>query len=103
MGSGLDSYARLSRNPSGRLVETQHGDNGEVITRLGGVLGEQISDNSLSAWSPKVRRPGWERLLERVWPAQTPLASSWGTTRSVITPVTHLPFLPLRVTWPGRR
>ncbi|MGH3903730.1 MAG: hypothetical protein ACRDTE_06010, partial [Pseudonocardiaceae bacterium] len=36
----LDSYARLSRNPSGRLekVETQHADNGEVITRLGGVL-----------------------------------------------------------------
>ncbi len=62
----LDSYARLSRNPSGKLekVETQHADNHDVITRLGGVLGEDIDDPKLSAWNPKVRRPGWDWMME---------------------------------------
>jgi len=54
----LDSYARLSRNPLEK-VQTQHADNEEVIARLGGVLGERLSDDSLSAWNPKVRRKGW--------------------------------------------
>ncbi|MGH4026416.1 MAG: recombinase family protein [Pseudonocardiaceae bacterium] len=81
----LDSYARLSRNPSGRLekVETQHADNIEVISRLGGVLGEQISDNSLSAWNPKVRRPGWERLLERVASGACEGVVIWNTDRAM--------------------
>ncbi|MGH3903442.1 MAG: recombinase family protein, partial [Pseudonocardiaceae bacterium] len=81
----LDSYARLSRNPSGRLekVETQHADNGEVITRLGGVLGEQISDNSLSAWDPRVRRAGWERLLERVASRACEGVVLWNTDRAM--------------------
>ncbi|MGH4025402.1 MAG: recombinase family protein [Pseudonocardiaceae bacterium] len=81
----LDSYARLSRNPSGRLekVETQHADNTEVIARLGGVLGEQISDNSLSAWNPKVRRPGWERLLERVASRACDGVVIWNTDRAM--------------------
>ncbi|MGH3905184.1 MAG: recombinase family protein, partial [Pseudonocardiaceae bacterium] len=81
----LDSYARLSRNPSGRLekVETQHADNGEVITRLGGVLGEQISDNSLSAWDPTVRRGGWERLLERVASRACEGVVLWNTDRAM--------------------
>ncbi|MGH3797713.1 MAG: recombinase family protein [Pseudonocardiaceae bacterium] len=81
----LDSYARLSRNLSGKLekVETQHTDNGGVITRLGGVLGEQISDNSLSAWDPKVRRPGWERLLERVAARACDGVVIWNTDRAM--------------------
>ncbi|MGH3795559.1 MAG: recombinase family protein [Pseudonocardiaceae bacterium] len=81
----LDSYARLSRNLSGKLekVETQHTDNGGVITRLGGVLGEQISDNSLSAWNPKVRRPGWERLMERVAARACDGVVIWNTDRAM--------------------
>ncbi len=63
-----DSYARLSRVPeTGELekIETQLADNRTVIARLGGVLGEELSDG-LSAWKRGVRRKGWERLLERV-------------------------------------
>jgi DNA invertase Pin-like site-specific DNA recombinase len=63
-----DSYARLSRVPeTGELekIETQLADNRTVIERLGGVLGEELSDG-LSAWKRRVRRKGWERLLERV-------------------------------------
>src|SRR5438067_5637689 len=64
----LDSYGRLSKVPeTGELekVEDQHADNGKVIDRVGAVLGLELSDG-LSAWKKGVRRPGWERLLERV-------------------------------------
>lgn len=56
-----DSYARLSWNPNTReleKIEDQWSDNTGVIDRLGGVLGEQLSDG-LSAWKRTVRRPGW--------------------------------------------
>jgi len=79
----LDSYARLSRNPSGRLekVETQHGDNRRVIERLGGVLGEELTDDDLSAWKPSVRRPDWERLLERLASGESDGAVVWHVDR----------------------
>ena len=57
----MDPYAGVvSRNPSGQLekVDTQHADNGEVIARLGGVLGEEFSDNSLSAGGRSTARGG---------------------------------------------
>lgn len=81
----LDSYARLSRNPSGKLekVETQHADNEQVIARMGGVLGERISDPSLSAWNPRVRRPGWERLLARVASGVCDGVVLWNTDRAM--------------------
>jgi len=63
-----DSYGRLSKAPdTGEFekIETQWADNRTVIGRLGGVLGEELEDG-LSAWKKGVRRPGWERLLERV-------------------------------------
>ncbi|WET78193.1 hypothetical protein P3102_29635 [Amycolatopsis sp. QT-25] len=64
----LDSYARLSRNQAGKPEkrETQHAGNRDVIDRLSGVLGKEISDPKLSAWNPKVHRPGWERIMKQV-------------------------------------
>lgn len=69
----LDSYARLSANPDGDLekIDTQHADNRKVIERMGAVLGEELTDNSLSAWKAGVRRPDWEKLLGRLESGQS--------------------------------
>lgn len=79
----LDSYARLSRNISGELekVEDQHADNAGVIERLGGVLGETLTDDDLSAWKPTVQRPDWERLLARLASGQSDGAVVWHVDR----------------------
>ncbi|WP_370946599.1 recombinase family protein [Amycolatopsis sp. cg5] len=78
-----DSYARLSRNQAGKLekCETQHGDNRGVIERSGAVLGEEISDPKLSAWNPKVRRPGWERIMKRIAARACDGVVLWNTDR----------------------
>ncbi|HEV7974978.1 recombinase family protein, partial [Amycolatopsis sp.] len=79
----LDSYGRLSKVPeTGELekVETQHADNAKVIERAGGVLGMELSDG-LSAWKRTVRRPGWERLLERVKSGESDGCVVWHTDR----------------------
>lgn len=79
----LDSYGRLSRVPeTGELekVETQLADNRKVIERTGSVLGEELSDG-LSAWNRRVRRPGWERLLERVESGESDGIVVWHTDR----------------------
>jgi hypothetical protein len=63
----FDSYGRLSWNPTTReleKIETQHGDNETTIKRHGRALGERL-DDGLSAWKISVRRPGFEKLLER--------------------------------------
>jgi len=78
-----DSYARLSRVPeTGELekIETQLADNRAVIERQGGMLGEELSDG-LSAWKRGVRRPGWERLLERVESGESDGIVVWHTDR----------------------
>lgn len=78
-----DSYGRLSRVPeTGELekIETQHADNARVIERLGAVLGESL-DDGLSAWRKGVRRPGWEKLLERVKSGQSDGIVVWHTDR----------------------
>ncbi len=79
----MDSYARLSRNQAGKLekCETQHADNVEVIEELGGVLGEKISDPKLSAWNPKVHRPGWEYQMMRVASRACDGVVLWNTDR----------------------
>jgi len=82
-GAVYDSYARLSRVPeTGELekIETQLVDNRRVIERLGGVLGEELSDG-LSAWKRGVRRPGWERLLARVRSGESAGIVVWHTDR----------------------
>lgn len=79
----LDSYGRLSKVPeTGELekVETQHADNTKVIKRVGGVLGLELSDG-LSAWKRGVRRPDWERLLERVQSGESDGCVVWHTDR----------------------
>ena len=56
----LDSYARLSWNPNTaelEKIEDQLADNTKVIERLGGTLGEALSDG-LPAWKRTVRRKG---------------------------------------------
>lgn len=63
----IDSYGRLSWNPTTReleKIETQHEDNLKTIERHGGVLGLELQDG-LSAWKKSVRRRGFEQLLER--------------------------------------
>lgn len=78
-----DSYARLSWNPTTReleKIEDQWADNDGVIDRLGGLLGEQLSDG-LSAWKRNVKRPGWERLLERVANGESDGIVIWHTDR----------------------
>ena len=79
----LDSYARLSKNPStGELekIETQWADNRRTIDRLGGVLGKELKDG-LSAWRKDVRRPDWETLLERVRSGVSDGIVVWHTDR----------------------
>jgi hypothetical protein len=78
-----DSYARLSLNPSGHLekIEDQHEDNLAVIESLGGVLGEKLTDNSLSAWKRGVYRKDWERLLSRVESGECDGCVVWNTDR----------------------
>ncbi|MGH3760529.1 recombinase family protein [Actinophytocola sp.] len=79
----LDSYARLSKNPNTgefEKIETQWADNRGAIDRLGGVLGVELEDG-LSAWRKGVRRPGWERLLERVQSGASNGIVVWHTDR----------------------
>jgi site-specific DNA recombinase len=79
----LDSYARLSRVPeTGELekIETQLADNAKVIERVGGELGQELSDG-LSAWKRGVRRPDWERLLQRVESGESDGIVVWHTDR----------------------
>jgi site-specific DNA recombinase len=78
-----DSYARLSRMPdTGELekIETQQADIRTVIERLGGALGEELSDG-LSAWKRGVVRKGWETLLERVRSGMSDGIVVWHTDR----------------------
>lgn len=65
----VDLYARLSRNVLGELekIEDQIDDGrAQVLSRRRWRVGMVHVDNSLSAWRKGVRRPGWERLLERL-------------------------------------
>jgi DNA invertase Pin-like site-specific DNA recombinase len=78
-----DSYARLSKNPNTgefEKIETQWSDNRNVIHRLGGTLGKEL-DDGLSAWKKGVRRPGWEKLLERVASGASNGIVVWHTDR----------------------
>lgn len=84
----LDSYARLSRNPDGRVekIELQHADNLATITRHGRQLGEMVSDNSFSAWKPNTKRPGWVKLLDRLEKGISGGVAIWHVDRLVRLP-----------------
>jgi DNA invertase Pin-like site-specific DNA recombinase len=79
----FDSYARLSWNPSTHELEkidTQHHDNDTTIQRHGGRLGLRL-DDGLSAWKRDVRRPGFERLLERAGRGESQGIAVWHVDR----------------------
>ncbi|MFD2494731.1 recombinase family protein [Amycolatopsis jiangsuensis] len=61
-------------------IDTQWADNRTVITRVGACLGVELKDG-LSAWKRGVRRPGWERLLERVESGESDGIVVWHTDR----------------------
>src|SRR5438094_10247403 len=82
-GPVLDSYGRLSRVPeTGELekIDVQWADNRKVIDRVGGVVGVELSDG-LSAWKRGVRRPDWERLVDRVRSGVSDGVVVWHTDR----------------------
>ena len=64
----MDIYARLSRNPEGKIekIEDQIADCMAVAERRGLVVGQVNADDNFSAWKRNVRRPGWEAMLERI-------------------------------------
>lgn len=63
----VDGYARMSVGLDGKEenVENQLDDIRAIIERNGWVLGEPHSDG-MSAWKRGVRRPGWDKLIERM-------------------------------------
>ncbi|MGI5131607.1 recombinase family protein [Pseudonocardia sp. CA-107938] len=67
-GPALDIYARLSRAVNGELIKVT--DQIELcadqILERGGQVGEVFMDNSLSAWNPRVVRPQWNTLMDRI-------------------------------------
>lgn len=65
----IDIYARISRSDDGtrgRSVSEQVDDGIAAIEARGATVGEVFRDESLSAWSPKVHRPEFDRLMTRL-------------------------------------
>lgn len=64
----IDIYARLSFAANGETVnvEDQIEMGTEDILSRGGRVGEVFTDNSKSAWNPKVVRKNWLKLMERL-------------------------------------
>src|ERR1019366_1574696 len=65
---GIAIYARQSRldDDRQRSPEGQVADCRAVLAGRELAEGEVLIDPGLSAWNPRVRRPGWERLMERL-------------------------------------
>jgi site-specific DNA recombinase len=64
----IDVYARQSyedderqRSPEGQVADCLN-----VLADRGLQAGETLVDRGLSAWKPKVKRPGWNRLMQRL-------------------------------------
>lgn len=64
----LDLYARVSRETDARrrAVEGQIAADQRRAEQLGAEVGEVLRDDGRSAWNPKVKRPAWDRLMERL-------------------------------------
>lgn len=67
----IDLYCRISRDYDGTLrsVEAQEAQGREWIARHaheGYVLGEVFRDHALSGWNPKIVRPGFVALMDRL-------------------------------------
>jgi DNA invertase Pin-like site-specific DNA recombinase len=66
--SPIDIYARVSRkgDKRQRSIEGQVGECKARLAELGLPAGETHRDEGRSAWSPCVRRPGWETQMARL-------------------------------------
>jgi DNA invertase Pin-like site-specific DNA recombinase len=64
----LDIYGRVSRASDDRQRSTagQVDDCMIRVAERGAKVGETHVDNGRSAWNPRVKRPGWDRLMERL-------------------------------------
>src|SRR5439155_15596977 len=64
----LDAYGRVSRLGDKRMrsVEGQLADCQVRIEEYGAAVGEVLADPGRSAWDPRVKRPDWDTLMERV-------------------------------------
>jgi site-specific DNA recombinase len=67
-GRPVDVYARLSRAVDGSWinVDEQEEMGREALERRGVPVGRVFKDNSKSAWNPKIVRPEWNQLMERL-------------------------------------
>lgn len=79
----VDIYARLSRNPDGKIekIEDQVADCRAVVERRGLAVGQVHVDNNLSAWKRSVRRSGWEAMLHRIEQGKTSGVVVWHVDR----------------------
>ena len=77
----VDIYARLSRNPDGKIekITDQVADCRAVAERQGLVVGQV--DDDISAWKRRVRRPGWEAMLARIESGQASGIIVWHVDR----------------------
>jgi site-specific DNA recombinase len=66
--TALDIYARVSRlgDDRQRSTEGQVTDCTGRVVDMGRQIGEVHVDSGRSAWNPRVRRPGWDRLMARL-------------------------------------
>jgi DNA invertase Pin-like site-specific DNA recombinase len=82
-GVTYDLYARLSRAPDGQIetVERQLRDMRAELARTGDHVGQVFVDNDLSAWDPRVKREGFERLFDRIKAGLTRHVMVWHTDR----------------------
>lgn len=64
----LDVYGRVSQlvDERQRSVEGQVKDCKGRVRDVGARLGEVLTDPGRSAWDPRVRRPGWDTLMDRL-------------------------------------
>jgi site-specific DNA recombinase len=79
-----DAYARLSFNPNTGDVEKtdrQITDALLAIERRHARLGEILRDDNKSAWKRNRKRPGWDRLIERIEGKLSQGVQAWHTDR----------------------
>lgn len=69
----LDVYARVSRlmDDRQRSTEGQVEDSSARVLDRGAEVGEVHVDSGRSAWNPRVHRPGWDRLMQRLEAGET--------------------------------
>lgn len=80
----LDAYARISFNPATGETEKTDRQLADVLANMVSRhcrLGEVLRDDSKSAWQIHVRRPGWDRLLERAESRSSNGLICWHTDR----------------------